>query len=539
MFYLEEDEVYSQSNEELSDVNSMLNALSPNSTSDLGLTTSNTEIVIKENNKSEESTIDNRANYKNQELILTGIDDLLISGGARLILFLPLIVVILFGLAQSFDDSNPDWWVNSVQDVYLGLDISTSIYIASLLLMVADLSLLLILLRLIYVTRQIFTLEADAITDSGITFNSAHGYAQMKAIIDGSSRQLIVTTALMFLATILLSISLYFSTSNSTELPLMIALSTGALLSGHGVYMISSRPRFNTVNPWGLLNAFSTPIHPALLKRPFSDVIRSHVDPLLLVKVSSYVNSLSSKLHKGKSITDLQENLLHLLHLRRSGLISDEEFREVLTTIVDDDFIEQIFNHPELGEETWNRLLTHAEERCAPFFRLHDRLRMYNENIVSYDDDIWFDVDMENLTLGNANLFAYVLNQSTEIKELILRVQTPDFRPNECVYRLKVPPQNLNLSDQNKSIANSLPEILLSTKIIWQSLIPASTGEATVTVRLEDTYGNLISGRVLTVQVRSDIFTRLRLSTGALFMIGAIVAVFSPLIPFALSLLGL
>lgn len=539
MFYLEEDEVYSQSNEELSDVNSMLNALSPNSTSDLGLTTSNTEIVIKENNKSEESTIDNRANYKNQELILTGIDDLLISGGARLILFLPLIVVILFGLAQSFDDSNPDWWVNSVQDVYLGLDISTSIYIASLLLMVADLSLLLILLRLIYVTRQIFTLEADAITDSGITFNSAHGYAQMKAIIDGSSRQLIVTTALMFLATILLSISLYFSTSNSTELPLMIALSTGALLSGHGVYMISSRPRFNTVNPWGLLNAFSTPIHPALLKRPFSDVIRSHVDPLLLVKVSSYVNSLSSKLHKGKSITDLQENLLHLLHLRRSGLISDEEFREVLTTIVDDDFIEQIFNHPELGEETWNRLLTHAEERCAPFFRLHDRLRMYNENTVSYDDDIWFDVDMENLTLGNANLFAYVLNQSTEIKELILRVQTPDFRPNECVYRLKVPPQNLNLSDQNKSIANSLPEILLSTKIIWQSLIPASTGEATVTVRLEDTYGNLISGRVLTVQVRSDIFTRLRLSTGALFMIGAIVAVFSPLIPFALSLLGL
>jgi len=43
----------------------------------------------------------------------------------------------------------------------------------------------------------------------------------------------------------------------------------------------------------------------------------------------------------------------------------------------------------------------------------------------------------------------------------------------------------------------------------------------------------------LTVQVRSDIFTRLRLTTGALLMIGAIIAVVSPLIPFALSLLGL
>ena len=89
------------------------------------------------------------------------------------------------------------------------------------------------------------------------------------------------------------------------------------------------------------------------------------------------------------------------------------------------------------------------------------------------------------------------------------------------------------------SIAKSLPRTLSSTKIIWQSLIPSSTGEATVTVRLEDTSGNLVSGRVLTVQVRSDIFTRLRLTTGALLMLGAIVAVFSPLIPFALSLLGL
>ena len=93
--------------------------------------------------------------------------------------------------------------------------------------------------------------------------------------------------------------------------------------------------------------------------------------------------------------------------------------------------------------------------------------------------------------------------------------------------------------NNNISIAKSLPTTLLSTKIIWQSLIPSSTGEATVTVRLEDTSGNLVSGRVLTVQVRSDIFTRLRLTTGALLMIGAIIAVVSPLIPFALSLLGL
>jgi hypothetical protein len=521
-------------NSNQSDLHSMLEDLTNDNTFIDG-----SEAEMKNVLKSEISSYDQKSAYKNQEVILTGIDDLLISGGARLILFLPLVVVILFGLAQSFSDSNPDWWVNSVQNLIFNQDISTSIYFISLLIMIADLSLLVILLRLIYVTRQIFILEAREITNSGITFNSAHGYAQMKEIIDGSSRQLNVTTGLMFLATLLLSVSLYFSTQKSSELPVMIALSTGALLSGHGVYMVSSRSRFNTVNPWGLLDAFSTPIHPALLKRPFSDIIRSHVDPLLLVKISSYVNSLSSKLGKGKSITDLQENLLHLLHLRRSGLISDEIFRNVLGEIIDEEVIEQIFEHPELGEETWNRLLTHASSRCAPFFRLHDRLRMHQEN-ENYDDQIWFDVDMENLTLGNANLFAFVLNKSSEVQQLILRIQTPDFRPNECVYGLRIPPhEKENTIKNNNIIAKSLPSTLLSTKIIWQSLIPSSTGEATVTVRLEDSSGNLVSGRVLTVQVRSDIFTRLRLTTGALLMFGAIIAVFSPLIPFALSLLGL
>jgi hypothetical protein len=64
-------------------------------------------------------------------------------------------------------------------------------------------------------------------------------------------------------------------------------------------------------------------------------------------------------------------------------------------------------------------------------------------------------------------------------------------------------------------------------------------GEATVTVRLEDGAGNLISGRVLTVQVRSDLLTRIRMTLGGLFMVGATIVVLSPMLPFLLNLLGL
>tara|TARA_Y100000758_G_scaffold140555_1_gene99634 strand:- start:40 stop:528 length:489 start_codon:yes stop_codon:yes gene_type:complete len=153
-------------------------------------------------------------------------------------------------------------------------------------------------------------------------------------------------------------------------------------------------------------------------------------------------------------------------------------------------------------------------------------------------DDIWLDVDMENLIVGQANLFAFVLNEGDEPRDVVLKVQTPDFRPHECVYRLRIEPF-FGDSDHATDISSSLPLIISATSIVWQSLLPSTMGEATLTVRLEDDAGNLISGRVLTVQVRSDLLTRIRMTLGGLFMVGAAIVVLSPILPFLLNLLGL
>ena len=479
----------------------------------------------------------NKTNLKSRETILTGIDDLLISRGARLILFLPIVVVLLFGLAQSYRDSVPDWWEGGVQELFFGLSFSNSVYLLALALMMTDLVLLFVLHYLLWVTKRIFQIETDEIVSTGVTFRSSHGYSEMKAVIDGASNQLNLTTTLMILSTGLLGLALVFP-SDTKGIPVLIALSTGTLLSGHSVYMVSNRPRFNTVEPWGLLDAFSPPIHPALLDKPFTDVIRSHVDPLLAVRFSKYVSSFDENLKSGVKLSDLQEYLLQVLDLFRSGLIEEDDFHKALEALVDTRTIDQIINHPELGEETLDRLLMHARDRCAPFFRLNDRMRMHLSSQT--DEQIWFDVDMENLTLGQANLFAFVLNNTEETQDLILRVQTPDFRPQECVYRLMADPYSPESDSlMPVPISASLPQALSSTRIVWQSLLPSTMGEATVTVRLEDEAGNLISGRVLTVQVRSDLFTRIKMTLGALFMVGAAIAVLSPLVPFILTLLGL
>ena len=118
--------------------------------------------------------------------------------------------------------------------------------------------------------------------------------------------------------------------------------------------------------------------------------------------------------------------------------MDEEDFRSELGIMMPLEIIDELFRHPELGEETWDRLIIRAKDRCASFFRLHDRLRMKIDTGIN--QEIWFDVDMENLVVGPANLFAFILNQTDEVKDLILRVQTPDFRPNDCEYRLKVEP---------------------------------------------------------------------------------------------------
>ena len=71
-----------------------------------------------------DENIQNKTKLKSREAILTGIDDLLISRGARLILFLPIVVVLLFGLAQSYRGSVPNWWEGGVQELFFEFSFS-------------------------------------------------------------------------------------------------------------------------------------------------------------------------------------------------------------------------------------------------------------------------------------------------------------------------------------------------------------------------------------------------------------------------------
>ena len=51
---------------------------------------------------------------RSKESTLLRIDRLLISGGARLVLLLPLLAVMLLGAAQSYGTNDTEWWLSLI-----------------------------------------------------------------------------------------------------------------------------------------------------------------------------------------------------------------------------------------------------------------------------------------------------------------------------------------------------------------------------------------------------------------------------------------
>ena len=137
----------------------------------------------------------------------------------------------------------------------------------------------------------------------------------------------------------------------------------------------------------------------------------------------------------------------------------------------------------------------------------------------SLEDDIIFEVDMENVVHGKANLFTYMHNMSDKPRTLVLRVQSPDFRPHDISMTYLLNPGESNwwpdaavplAESGNDDILAIMSGLLRDGTVAWQSLLPERFGEATVSVRLEEVSGELLVGSQMNVRVRSEFKEKIR-----------------------------
>jgi hypothetical protein len=113
-------------------------------------------------------------------------------------------------------------------------------------------------------------------------------------------------------------------------------------------------------------------------------------------------------------------------------------------------------------------------------------------------------------------------NLSDEPKTIVLRVQSPDFRPHDLAMTYKLEPgeqrwwSNKTLplaAEGDDDVLGLMSGLLRDGTMAWQSLLPERFGEATVSVRLEEQSGDLLIGRQINVRVRSQYRERVRRSS--------------------------
>ncbi|MEC8979754.1 MAG: hypothetical protein VX433_06690 [Candidatus Thermoplasmatota archaeon] len=494
---------------------------------------------------SEESLNRSLKSLKEAEKKWLAIDERFLSSGLRLLHLLPILAALLVALSRTFRDQSPNWWVEFVQgDASNVWSFGLILTLFGIVVLCTYLIALVVTIRRIRLTMQSVKRESDLQELDGRDFRSVHGHSSLTSSINIVLGQHVLTAVLILFSVIFMLSSILLQTfSNGLTIQAeLMTMGAAALLIGYGIHLVNLKDAFSTVKPHGLLRIYNPPIHPALLTHPFRDVVGTHLDPLLSAKVSSFIHDLGPHLIDGVHTEEVQDRVLHLLYLEQHCGLKRADMVAALGDILDEEGISRILS--EEWDETWRSLIAHSRDRTRPYFRLHDRL-LHNAVDISGGKrppgGLWFDIDIENLIEGEAHLFTFVHNGTTEEQELVVRIQTPDFSPKETHYSVRLPTGSMDALmglETTAQVKSTMGAVFNDSKIIWQTLIPRASGESTVTVRLEDKDGNLLSGKVATVQVQPDMLRRLRWWTGLTSMLTGTAAILWLLILPILGFIG-
>lgn len=455
--------------------------------------------------------------FRLSEPILHGIDSQIVSSGLRLILFLPAFTVFTFFVTWAFSQASPSWWANNIEP---NLNMSFTIFMASISFVVLLGYILAVGFHRyrVKLSLQRFNARVETSNQEQRSVESLHGFDGLVLALHRANTQHTKTLAAAICAAFVLLVAIYVGPTEQTGAMALMG-SASFLLISVGAHLPTRSSPFNMVDQTGLLAAYSPPVHPSTLTTVFNDLLKTHMDPLLRADYDEYINGLEEGFRKIVKREFAQEKFLLTLYRHATGLdraTMESELKEILTL----KGMEYVFGHPTFTMEVWLVLMGCITKRSPAFFRMVERLK---QDIESGSEpamnDLVFEVDMENVVTDRANLFTLFHNLSSEPRTVVFRVQTPNFLPKDVAltYRLE-PGEKYWWSNKaipvaqkgNEDVLGKMSGLLLDSTVSWQTLVPISNGDATVSVRLEETNGELLLGRQINVRVRTEFTNWLR-----------------------------
>ena len=486
---------------------------------------------------------------RTRERNLLRLDRLFLSNGINLSLTLPFFALALQLVSRRFAEQSPDWWISSVESGFADATLSMVSGLLATVILFAWIASLFVVRSLHITTRNVFLSEGKLLRLRGRPFESLHGFEAINDV----TRMAITRVSFILLVVTFAALAQLIATFEGGLTPeggVLVGFAIGGTFVAIGLDLLRGGKQHNTVEQWGLLDAYEPPLHPSCPNRVFSEILTTWMDPVLRARFDTHIQSLRDGLQPGKDIHSAIEHLLHMRYLEARGELTNRQVRLSMETYFRVDRVPELFDNDFFDEETWSNLFRHIRSKCSPFFRLISRLQHdLSDDLESIrTDTLHFDVDMQNVVSDAGHLFAYLHNSGDENRTIVVKIQTPDFQPHESIFTLSLESSkaltgvgaNLPLrSNTTDDVHDVMAKMMDHGAMIWQTLLPQHEGESTVTVRLEDTDGNMLGGKVLAVQVRPRLQERVRRQAGLAAILGGIFAILYRVIPWVASMAAL
>ena len=431
------------------------------------------------------------------------LDRQLVSSGLRLLLLLPAFSFLSAFGSLAYAQNSPNWWAKI--EPTLNLSFAMALISLTFVILFGYIITQIIHRHRTHLSIASFQSEVERLNDEHRAVQSLHGYEGLAHHMTSVRTRHTVSLAYAVVS-ILLLIGIFY-----------INIVT---LNGRILLLLSFS--FNMDERTGLLDAYNPPIHPSTLEMVFSDLVKTHMDPLLRSEYEVYSKEIESYILPKIDAQFAREKLLMTLYRHSKGL-DFKTMESELSEVLNKKGMDMVREHPVFTMEEWLSIITHVERSCPAFFRMIGRIE---EDLGAGRDtttgDIVFEVDMENVVHERANLFTLMHNLSDEPRTIVLRVQSPDFRPHDLAMTYRLSPgeqrwwSNKSLplaAEGDEDVLGIMSGLLRDGTMAWQSLLPERFGEATVSVRLEEQSGDLLIGRQINVRVRSKYRERVRASS--------------------------
>jgi|TARA_B110000459_G_scaffold149367_1_gene162736 hypothetical protein len=447
------------------------------------------------------------------------LDRQLIGSGLRLLLLLPAFSFLTAFGALAYAQNSPNWW--SKIEPTINLSFAMTLTSLTFVILFGYILAQIVHRHRTHLSIASFQSEVNRLNQEHRAVQSLHGYEGLAHHMN-SVRTKHTFSLLYAVVSTMLLIGIFVVNIETLNGRILLLLSFAFTLLSLGQHLPTRSRPFNMDERTGLLSAYNPPIHPSTLEMVFSDLVKTHMDPLLRSEYEVYSKEIESCFLPSIDPQFAREKILMTLYRHSKGL-DFKTMESELGEVLNEGGMNLVKNHPVFTMEEWLSIIHHVERSCPAFFRMIGRIE---EDLGAGRDtttnDIVFEVDMENVVHERANLFTLMHNLSDEPRTIVLRVQSPDFRPHDLAMTYRLNPgekrwwSNKSLplaAEGDEDVLGLMSGLLRDGTMAWQSLLPERFGEATVSVRLEEQSGDLLIGRQINVRVRSKYRERVRASS--------------------------